>query len=59
MWIKVIFFIIHTEEKLSLEAFAANSAGAQVKILLREGNAPISEEAKSTFESINSFEEIL
>uniref|UniRef100_A0A914BWZ0 Enolase-phosphatase E1 n=1 Tax=Acrobeloides nanus TaxID=290746 RepID=A0A914BWZ0_9BILA len=41
------------------EAFAAKSAGLQSKILLRDGNAPISEEAKTTFETIDNFEKIL
>lgn len=40
------------------EAFAAKEAGYQVKILLREGNAPLSNEAKSTFELIDSFDKI-
>ncbi|VDL63671.1 unnamed protein product [Nippostrongylus brasiliensis] len=41
------------------EARAADAAGVQVRLVIREGNAPLSEEAKRDYETIHSLEEIV
>jgi methionine salvage enolase-phosphatase E1 len=41
-----------------LEAYAAKSAGFNVAVLIRDGNAPLSEQCKKDFQTIESFDEL-
>uniref|UniRef100_A0A183BTJ9 Enolase-phosphatase E1 n=1 Tax=Globodera pallida TaxID=36090 RepID=A0A183BTJ9_GLOPA len=40
------------------EAMSADEAGLQVRVFMREGNAPLSEKAKNKFKTVNSLAEI-
>jgi enolase-phosphatase E1 len=43
---------------LRSEAYAAKEAGFNAIVLVRDGNAPLSEEFKKDFQTIQSFDEL-
>lgn len=53
------FNLIHQITYVFTEADAASKAGCRVLLSLRPGNAPISEEDRSRFVCITSFDELI